>query len=65
VVEDLGRGRIPNIWAERGLSTERSRDPRELAQAAAIGVGVLALALVAARVLRSERRGPAWKRLLD
>ena len=65
VVEDLGRARVPNVWKERGLSTERHRDPRQLAQATAIGVGLLAVALVAVRVLQSERRSPWWRGLLD
>ena len=64
VVEDLGRARVPNVWRERGLSTERHRDPRELAQAAAIGVGLLAVALVATQVMRSGQPTPLWRRLL-
>ena len=58
---DLARGKVPNLVAEYGLT--RKRDSRQLATVALVGVGVIALAVIAAQASRSHR--PLWRRLLD
>ena len=48
-VQDLGRGRIPNIPAEMGIRSEIRHNPRGFAKKLAITASVVALAYFASR----------------
>src|SRR5690606_41698600 len=53
LVQDLGRGRVPNIPAETGMRADWQHDKTRFFVKSAIGVG--AVALIAAAALRRRR----------
>jgi hypothetical protein len=55
VLEDLGRGRIPNIPGEMGIRSAWRHDPQALVTRTAVTVGLAALAITALRAMRRHR----------
>lgn len=56
IVQDLGRGRVPNIPAEMGIRSEIQHNPTGLLKKVVISGAVLTLAAAATHMLVSSRR---------
>ena len=67
ILQDLGRGRIPNIPAEMGIRSEVRHNLPGLIQKMAIAGGILMLSAVAVRAMRSseEDRRPRRRRAVS
>lgn len=64
LVEDVGRGRIPNIPGEMGIRSELEHNRSGLMRKVVISGAILSLGILAARILATDgsRRPPATRR---
>jgi hypothetical protein len=56
VAEDLGRGHIPNLWAELGLGAAWKYDRKAFIRRTTAAAAAVGVAFVAIRLLRGPRR---------
>ncbi len=61
VIEDLGRGRVPNIPAEMGVRSAWRHDRQALITKTAVTVGLAALAIAALRARRKHQSADATR----
>jgi hypothetical protein len=57
LVEDLGRGRVPNIPGEMGIRSELEHNRSGLMRKALVAGAVLGLGILAVRIASADRGG--------
>ena len=63
VVDDLGRGRMPNIPAEMGIRSELAHNRAGFVEKVAIAGAVVGLGILLARVTRPHPHGGRGRRV--